>query len=207
MLVLLLSVIVLLAHPQQSQATKPENKIVKNSASASRKETAKDDSKAALPPSDSQNVGVPSAPQKQDTKDGKNDSAHDRVYKVDIVTPPPKPLDTPLFSRYLLLTGIGIGVTSLGVFVNFLIWFSILKQTESNRIVATAAKQSADTVIKIERAWGHGEYCSRPRASPKVDWNVYGKARQKYEKHLRDPDDVFIQAEERRKQLAKQRKK
>jgi hypothetical protein len=39
------------------------------------------------------------------------------------------------------------------------------------------------------------------------DWNEYGKARQKYEKHLRDPDDVFIQAEERRKQLAKQRKK
>lgn len=39
------------------------------------------------------------------------------------------------------------------------------------------------------------------------DWNEYGKARQKYEKHLRDPDDVFIQAEERRKQLAKQAKK
>lgn len=39
------------------------------------------------------------------------------------------------------------------------------------------------------------------------DWGEYGKARQKYEKHLRDPDDVFIQAKERRKQLAKQRKK
>ena len=39
------------------------------------------------------------------------------------------------------------------------------------------------------------------------DWGEYGKARQKYEKHLRDPDDVFIQAEERKKQLAKQRKK
>jgi hypothetical protein len=39
------------------------------------------------------------------------------------------------------------------------------------------------------------------------DWGRYGKAREKYEKHLRDPDDVFIHAEERRKQLAKQRKK
>jgi hypothetical protein len=39
------------------------------------------------------------------------------------------------------------------------------------------------------------------------DWNRYGKARQKWEKHLRDPDDVFIHAEERRKELAKQRKK
>jgi hypothetical protein len=39
------------------------------------------------------------------------------------------------------------------------------------------------------------------------DWGRYGKYRQKYEKHLRDPNDVFIHAEERRKELAKQRKK
>ncbi len=39
------------------------------------------------------------------------------------------------------------------------------------------------------------------------DWNEYGKARQRWEKHLRDPDDVFIQAAERKRQLAKQRKK
>jgi hypothetical protein len=39
------------------------------------------------------------------------------------------------------------------------------------------------------------------------DWGRYGKARQRWEKHLRDPDDVFIHAEERRKQLAKKRKK
>jgi hypothetical protein len=39
------------------------------------------------------------------------------------------------------------------------------------------------------------------------DWGHYGKARDKYEKHLRDPDDVFIHAKERKKQLAKQRKK
>jgi hypothetical protein len=39
------------------------------------------------------------------------------------------------------------------------------------------------------------------------DWNEYGKVRQRWEKHLRDPDDVFIHAEERRKQLAKQKRK
>jgi hypothetical protein len=39
------------------------------------------------------------------------------------------------------------------------------------------------------------------------DWGRYGKAREKWEKHLRDPDDVFIHAEERKKQLAKKRKK
>jgi hypothetical protein len=37
------------------------------------------------------------------------------------------------------------------------------------------------------------------------DWGSYGKARQKWEKHVRDPDDVFIHAEERRRELAKQR--
>jgi hypothetical protein len=37
------------------------------------------------------------------------------------------------------------------------------------------------------------------------DWNEYGKARQRWEKYIRDPDDVFIHAKERKKQLAKQR--
>jgi hypothetical protein len=35
----------------------------------------------------------------------------------------------------------------------------------------------------------------------------YGKIRQRWEKYLRDPDDVLLQAKERKKQLAKQRKK
>src|SRR6478672_8547408 len=33
------------------------------------------------------------------------------------------------------------------------------------------------------------------------DWGHHGKAREKWEKHLRDPDDVFIHAKERKKQL------
>jgi hypothetical protein len=39
------------------------------------------------------------------------------------------------------------------------------------------------------------------------DWSRYGKVRQAREKELRDPDDVFIHAEERRKELARKRKK
>jgi hypothetical protein len=39
------------------------------------------------------------------------------------------------------------------------------------------------------------------------DWAQFGKVRMALEKRLRDPDDVFIHAEERRKQLAKQGKK
>jgi hypothetical protein len=39
------------------------------------------------------------------------------------------------------------------------------------------------------------------------DWNRFGKVRQKWEKYIGDPDDVFIHAEERRKELARHRKK
>jgi hypothetical protein len=39
------------------------------------------------------------------------------------------------------------------------------------------------------------------------DWGEFGKVRMAMEKRLRDPDDVFIHAEARRKQLAKQGKK
>lgn len=38
------------------------------------------------------------------------------------------------------------------------------------------------------------------------DWGRFGKIRQAEEKRLRDPDDVFIQAEERRKELARKAK-
>jgi len=39
------------------------------------------------------------------------------------------------------------------------------------------------------------------------DWARFGKIRQAEEKRLRDPDDVFIHAEERRQELARQSKK
>ncbi len=39
------------------------------------------------------------------------------------------------------------------------------------------------------------------------DMARFGKARTAWEKELRDPDDVFIEAEERRRELARQAKK
>jgi len=39
------------------------------------------------------------------------------------------------------------------------------------------------------------------------DWGRFGKIRQTEEKRLRDPDDVFIQAEERRQELRKKKHK
>jgi hypothetical protein len=39
------------------------------------------------------------------------------------------------------------------------------------------------------------------------DWGRFGKIRQAEEKRLRDPDDVFIHAKERKEQIAKERRK
>ena len=39
------------------------------------------------------------------------------------------------------------------------------------------------------------------------DWNRFGKVRQAREKELRDPDDVFIEARKRRKELRRQKNK
>ena len=39
------------------------------------------------------------------------------------------------------------------------------------------------------------------------DWGRFGKIRKAEEKRLRDPDDVFIQAEDRRRELRKKGKK
>jgi hypothetical protein len=39
------------------------------------------------------------------------------------------------------------------------------------------------------------------------DWGRFGKIRQAEEKRLRDPDDVFIHAEERRREINKAAKR
>jgi hypothetical protein len=39
------------------------------------------------------------------------------------------------------------------------------------------------------------------------DWNRHGKVRQAWEKYLKDPDDVFLEAKQRREQLRRQTKK
>jgi hypothetical protein len=39
------------------------------------------------------------------------------------------------------------------------------------------------------------------------DWNRFGKVRQAWEKYLKDPDDVFLEAKHRREQLRRQKPK
>jgi hypothetical protein len=40
-----------------------------------------------------------------------------------------------------------------------------------------------------------------------ADWARFGKIRQAEEKRLRDPDDVFIHAQERKEEIARERRK
>src|SRR5215467_4251858 len=40
-----------------------------------------------------------------------------------------------------------------------------------------------------------------------VDWGRFGEIRQTEEKRLRDPDDVYIHARQRKEQIAKERRK
>ena len=69
-----------------------------------------------------------------------------------------------------------------------------------------AAKLFPDFALELQAEFNQ-EFLSDLHDLELDDWSRYGKARQQWEKHLRDPDDVFIHAKERRKQLAKQRKK
>jgi hypothetical protein len=69
-----------------------------------------------------------------------------------------------------------------------------------------AAKLFPDFVQELQAEFNQ-EFLENLHQLELDDWGRYGKARQKYEKHLRDPDDVFIHAKERRKELAKQKRK
>jgi hypothetical protein len=137
----------------QSPTVQPKNPIVKNGASSSRERTTNDKQQTALGPSDELQIAPPGAEKGNAKEDQKQQEPTGRVYKVDVITPVAKPADTPLFPVYLWITGIG-------VFVNFLIWIAIFRQTKLNRIAARAAKESADAaktsadfIVNTERAW------------------------------------------------------
>ena len=69
--------------------------------------------------------------------------------------------------------------------------FSKLHQAFAQELQAEINEEALDTI----------------HARETDDVNRFGKIRDARGKELRDPDDVFIQAEERRKELAKQGKK
>jgi hypothetical protein len=69
----------------------------------------------------------------------------DRVYKVDVVTPATRPLDTPLFPVYLW-------ITATGVAVNALIWFLIFWQTKLSRHLIRVNLIAAKAAVRSARA-------------------------------------------------------
>jgi hypothetical protein len=69
-----------------------------------------------------------------------------------------------------------------------------------------AAKLFPDFALELQAEFNQ-EFLEDLHQLELDEWGRYGKARQRWEKYLRDPDDVLLQAEERKKELAKQRKK
>ena len=67
-----------------------------------------------------------------------------------------------------------------------------------------AAYQHFAQELQAEINWEVIEVMDRVESD---DTARFGKARTAWEKELRDPDDVFIEAEERRRELARQAKK
>jgi hypothetical protein len=71
---------------------------------------------------------------------------------------------------------------------------------------SNAAKQFPSFALELQAEFNQ-EFLEHLHQLELDDWGWYGKVRQRWEKYLRDPDDVLLQTEERKKQLARQRKK
>ena len=69
-----------------------------------------------------------------------------------------------------------------------------------------AAKQFPGFALELQAEFNQ-EFLEDLHQLELDQWGRYGKVRQRWEKELRDPDDVLLQAEERKRQLAEQRKK
>jgi hypothetical protein len=77
---------------------------------------------------------------------------------------------------------------------------------EAGRLTAKSSKVFQGFVQELQ-AEINQELLERMHDDELADWARFGKIRLAEEKRLRDPDDVFIHAEERRKELAKMHKK
>jgi hypothetical protein len=179
-----------------SSTVKPKYPIVQNSAGSSAANTPAKNSAGQLPPTKSKSAGIPSTPQPTPDQSDKKQGAPDRIYKVDVVSPPAKPLDTPLFPIYLLITGVG-------VFVNLWVGIMLFKQSKLLRHQvltahistkaavrsAQAAKESADAAARTSQAVINAE-----RAFLLITYEV---TREKYFKfnatnHGRTPGEILI---------------
>jgi hypothetical protein len=76
---------------------------------------------------------------------------------------------------------------------------------EAGALPATATKLFQGYAQEMQAEMNQ-ELLERMHETELQDWGRFGKIRQAEEKRLRDPDDVFIHAEERRRELRKKGK-
>ena len=57
--------------------------------------------------------------------------------------------------------------------------------------------------VEETRAWANFEIAEVMHSREQNDWARYGRLRQQFERRYRDPDDVLIEAEKRKRELGK----
>ena len=78
---------------------------------------------------------------------------------------------------------------------------------EVGSVTAKSSKLFQGYVPQELQAEINQELLETMHATELEDWGTFGKIRQAEEKRLRDPDDVFIHAQERKEEIARERKK
>jgi hypothetical protein len=79
-----------------------------------------------------------------------------------------------------------------------------LRQMETTRFFPSKSLRNFRGFTQELQAEFNQEFLENLHRLELDDWSRYGKVRQAREKELSDPDDVFIKAEERRRELRKQ---
>ena len=77
---------------------------------------------------------------------------------------------------------------------------------ETGSVTAKSSKLFQGYVQELQ-AEINQELLETMHATELEDWGTFGKIRQAEEKRLRDPDDVFIHAQERKEEIARERRK
>jgi hypothetical protein len=77
---------------------------------------------------------------------------------------------------------------------------------ETGSVTAKSSKLFQGYVQELQ-AEINQELLETMHATELEDWGTFGKVRQAEEKRLRDPDDVFIHAQERKQEIARERRK
>ena len=79
------------------------------------------------------------------------------------------------------------------------------RELDATRVFRTKYMKMFQGFARELQAEINSELIETLSSSEDHDWARFGKVRDAWEKYLRDPDDVFIHAEERRRELARKK--